>query len=288
VTLLHRTDGDGWVDCACGRRHWGRFGAAGLMLVDEHGRVLLQHRAAWSHEGGTWALPGGARSSEETALQTALREAFEEAAVDPEAVTPSHAWFEDHGSWSYTTVVAHATGEVHASAADRESVEVRWIDLDAVADRPLHPAFTVAWPALRAEAIRRLVLVVDAANVVGSRPDGWWRDRAGAAARLRDSLSAMAAEGVPARVFELPADTWWPDIRLVVEGQARGVDPAPAVTVLRASHDGDAVIAVEASRAVDERPDDHVVVVTADRELRSRVEAVGARVVGPGVVLPLL
>jgi hypothetical protein len=133
-----------------------------------------------------------------------------------------------------------------------------------------------------------LVLVVDAANVVGSRPDGWWRDRAGAAARLRDSLSAMAAAGVPARVLELPADTWWPDIRLVVEGQARGVEPAPAVTVLRASRDGDAVIAVEASRAVDERPDDYVVVVTADRELRSRVEAVGARVVGPGVVLPLL
>jgi hypothetical protein len=98
----------------------------------------------------------------------------------------------------------------------------------------------------------------------------------------------MAAEGVPARVLELPADTWWPDIRLVVEGQARGVEPAPAVTVLRASRDGDAVIAVEASRAVGDRPDDHVVVVTADRELRSRVEAVGARVVGPGVMLPLL
>jgi hypothetical protein len=133
-----------------------------------------------------------------------------------------------------------------------------------------------------------LVLVVDAANVVGSRPDGWWRDRAGAAARLRDGLSAVATQGIPARVLELSADTWWPDIRMVVEGQARDVEPAPAVTVLRASRDGDAVIAVEASRAVDERPDDHVVVVTADRELRSRVEAVGARVVGPGVMLSLL
>jgi hypothetical protein len=75
---------------------------------------------------------------------------------------------------------------------------------------------------------------------------------------------------------------------MVVEGQARGVPPARAVTVLRAGYDGDAVIAVAAARAVDDRPQDHVVVVTADRELRSRVEAGGARVVGPRAVLPLL
>jgi 8-oxo-dGTP pyrophosphatase MutT (NUDIX family) len=258
------------------------------MLVDQRGRVLLQHRAAWSHEGGTWALPGGARSSAETALQTALREALEEAAVDAGAVTPSHAWREDHGSWSYTTVVAHATGRVHPRAADPESVEITWVGLDEVADRPLHPAFAAAWPALREQATRRLVLVIDAANVVGSRPDGWWRDRAGATARLRDSVSALAVRGMPAHALELPADIWWPDIRLVVEGQAAGVDPVPGVTVLRASHDGDAVIAMEAARAIDDRPDDHLVVVTADRELRARVKAAGAQVVGPGVLLHLL
>ncbi|MGH8822947.1 MAG: NUDIX domain-containing protein [Jiangellaceae bacterium] len=288
MTLLHRTDGDGWVDCACGRRHWGRFGAAGLMLVDENARVLLQHRAAWSHEGGTWALPGGARSSQETALQTALREAAEEAAVDPNAVTPRHAWVDDHGPWSYTTVVAHATGQVHPRAADRESVEVRWVSLDEVADRPLHPAFASAWPALRDEATRRLVLVVDAANVVGSRPDGWWRDRAGATARLRDGLATVAARGLPAGVVDLPADTWWPEIRLVVEGQARGVEPVPALAVVAADRDGDTAIVAEASRAVHERPDDHVVVATADRALRSRVQAVGARAIGPGILLRLL
>ncbi|HEU0214610.1 MAG TPA: NUDIX domain-containing protein [Jiangellaceae bacterium] len=288
MTLLHRTDGDGWVDCSCGRRHWGRFGAAGLMLVSERGSVLLQHRAAWSHEGGTWALPGGARSSAETALQTALREAFEEAAVEPDAVTPRHAWVDDHGPWSYTTVVAHATGPVHPTAADRESVEISWVGLDEVADRPLHPAFAGAWPALREQATRRLVLVIDAANVVGSRPDGWWHDRAGATARLRDSLSALAVRGMPAHALELPGDSWWPDIRLVVEGRAAGVDPVPGVTVLRASHDGDAVIALEAARAVDDRPDDHLVVVTADRELRARVGAAGARVVGPKALLGLL
>ncbi|TDC70074.1 hypothetical protein E1193_30120, partial [Micromonospora sp. KC606] len=43
----------------------------------------------------------------------------------------------------------------------------------------------------------RPLLIVDGANVVGSRPDGWWRDRAGAAARLRDALAPLAAQGLP-------------------------------------------------------------------------------------------
>src|SRR5690242_20622060 len=58
--------GDGWTRCAAGHRHWGRFGAAGLLLVDDD-RVILQHRAAWTHEGDSWGLPGGARNSDEDA-----------------------------------------------------------------------------------------------------------------------------------------------------------------------------------------------------------------------------
>ena len=61
-------DGDGWVDCDCGFRHWGRFGAAGLLLVRRdtpQPQVLLQLRAEWTHGGGTWALPGGAKDSHE-------------------------------------------------------------------------------------------------------------------------------------------------------------------------------------------------------------------------------
>ena len=76
-------DGNGWVDCGCGARHWGRHGAAGLFLVvDEH--VLLQLRPKWAHEGGSWAIPGGARDSHESVVATALREAQEEAAINPE------------------------------------------------------------------------------------------------------------------------------------------------------------------------------------------------------------
>ena len=59
-------DGDGWVMCSCGHRHWGLHGAAGLLLIRrdlDQPRVLLQLRAAWTHGGGTWALPGGALDS---------------------------------------------------------------------------------------------------------------------------------------------------------------------------------------------------------------------------------
>ena len=288
MTLLHRTDGDGWVECVCGRRHWGRYGAAGLLLVGADGRVLLQHRATWSHQGGTWALPGGARSSGETALETALREAAEEAAVPSDAVRPSHAWVEDHGPWSYTTVVGHTERPLEGRAADPESVEIRWVAPDDVPSRPLHPAFAAAWPRLRSQLGRWLVLVVDAANVVGSRPDGWWRDRAGANASLRDSLALLAARGVPAAPFDLPADQWWPDVRLVVEGQARVVESTRGVHVLASDRDGDALVADTASRLAAEDPMHVVIAVTADRALRSQLEASGARVVGPRTLLGLL
>jgi 8-oxo-dGTP diphosphatase len=258
------------------------------MLVRPDGHVLLQHRAPWSHEGGTWALPGGARASTEEALATATREAAEEAAIDPAAVTPSHSWIEDHGPWSYTTVVARAQAPVEARAADPESVELRWVRIDEVDAHPLHPAFADAWPTLREHATCRLILVVDAANVVGSRPDGWWRDRVGANTRLRDRLATVAARGVPARALALPAELWWPDLLLIVEGQARGIDSVRGVTVLSAERDGDALIVDTVAASRRERPDDHVVAVTADRALSSQVQDLGARVVGPGTLLGML
>ena len=288
MALLHRTDGDGWVDCSCGRRHWGRYGAAGLLLVRSDAHVLLQHRAPWSHEGGTWALPGGARSSTESALATAAREAAEEAAVDPAAITPSHSWVDDHGPWSYTTVAAQASGPVEARAADPESVDLRWVHLDDVARHPLHFAFAAAWPSMREHATCRLVLVVDAANVVGSRPDGWWRDRIGANTKLRDNLAVLPERGIPAGVFDLPAELWWPDVRLVVEGQARVVESATGVMVHAAERDGDELIEQTVADIRRERPDDHVVAVTADRALRARLRELGASVVGPGTLLSLV
>ncbi|MGW7050505.1 NTP pyrophosphohydrolase [Streptomyces sp. NPDC054887] len=123
----------------------------------------------------------------------------------------------------------------------------------------------------------RTLVVVDAANVVGSVPDGWWRDRRGAAERLRDHLRTYAEEGLPGRPGPL-------SVLLVVEGAARGVASVPGVRVDSAPGSGDdrivEVVAEETGRGTS------VLVVTADRELRRRVEAYGAACAGPRTVRP--
>ena len=84
-----RRPGDGWVECGCGQRHWGLNGAAGLLVWRRARRggsgleVLLQLRAEWTHQGGTWGLPGGAVSDGESPAQGALRECEEETGVRP-------------------------------------------------------------------------------------------------------------------------------------------------------------------------------------------------------------
>lgn len=149
-----RGDGDGWVlNCACGQRHWGHFGAAGLLLREGSGgdeRFLLQHRATWSHHGDTWGVPGGARNSGESAVAAALREAGEEAGVRAEAVAVVGQHHLEHGAWAYTTVLGVATAPLEARALDAESLEVRWVAAAEVVTLPLHPGFGAAWPALRA------------------------------------------------------------------------------------------------------------------------------------------
>jgi len=151
-------DGDGWVISERGAHYWGRYGAAGLLLraplPDGTPAVLLQHRAVWSHQGGTWGLPGGARDSHETPEQTAVREAQEEAGLVAERLTvrTTVVTAEVAGVggtlWSYTTVVADA-GELLATVPNRESAELRWVGEDEVAGLPLHPGFAASWDRLR-------------------------------------------------------------------------------------------------------------------------------------------
>jgi hypothetical protein len=154
-----------------------------------------------------------------------------------------------------------------------------------------------------------VVLVVDVANVMGSRPDGWWKDRAGAASRLLASLVPLTGQVVEAASIRpastastAPAASTGPGgadvdpgpragpvelarIVAVIEGQARRAVLPPELEVVAAPRDGDSAIVECAERLVGagEVP----LVVTADRGLRQRLPA-GSRTAGPGWLLGLL
>jgi 8-oxo-dGTP diphosphatase len=145
-----RSSGDAWVEGPDGSRYWGRFGAAGLLVVSPGFEVLLQHRAEWSHFGGTWGIPGGARHEGESAVDAAVREAGEEAGVPVGALTVRFTSVLDLGYWSYTTVVSDASERFAPVVSDPESIELRWVAVDGVDELPLHPRFAESWPDLRA------------------------------------------------------------------------------------------------------------------------------------------
>lgn len=163
-------DGDGWAAAPNGGAVWGKNGAAGLLLIagDFHSAsldscsLLMQHRAAWTNNGDTWALPGGARDSHETAAESALRESFEETGISAEQVEVLEAIvtagpFEADpkrpklaGQWTYTTVIARTvSGEALDTTANEESLELKWVRLNEVESFNLMPAFAAAWPGLK-------------------------------------------------------------------------------------------------------------------------------------------
>jgi len=285
-------DGNGWTRCGRGHRHWGRYGAAGLLVAapDAAGQptVLLQQRSWWGSYGGMWGPPGGARDSHESAPKAALREAAEECGLDPAAVAVHGVLRDDHGSWTYQTVLAIAPRTLTVFPVSEETKEVAWVRVDDVDSLRLHPGFAEQWKALR-EVLVPLTIIVDAANVMGSRPDGWWRDRAGAAQRLILELSGLASKGVtslPETVGTPALERWFPQFVVVLEGAAKAADvgdPGLRLTVVAAAGSGDDEIATLAAEQPGQR-----LVVTADRELRARCEAVGASVIGPRWLLDLL
>ncbi|KAA8815547.1 NUDIX domain-containing protein [Bifidobacterium callitrichos] len=150
--------GDGWVDCACGRKHWGTNGASGILLArrdpctGEVTHVVMQHRAKWSAEGGTWGIPGGATADGESPIEGALRESYEEANITPEDIEVVGSYREDHGPWAYTTVFAFERPgrAVLPHANDDESMEIAWMPLTRVPDLKLLTAMKTDWPRFEA------------------------------------------------------------------------------------------------------------------------------------------
>ncbi|NMN02523.1 Maf-like protein [Bifidobacterium sp. DSM 109963] len=149
-----RQPGDGWIDCACGRKHWGTNGAAGVLLArrdpnsGQVTHVVMQHRAMWSAEGGTWGIPGGATADGESPIEGALRESYEEANITPEDIEVVGSYREDHGSWGYTTVFAFEKPghTVTPKANDDESMEIEWVPIDRVPELKLLTAMRTDWP----------------------------------------------------------------------------------------------------------------------------------------------
>jgi 8-oxo-dGTP diphosphatase len=294
-------DGNGWAVCGLGHRHWGTHGAAGLLAHgrDQAGqqRVLLVRRASWTQHGDTWGPPGGARDSHESPAAAALREAAEECGVPPGAVHIQGVLRDDHGGWSYDTMIADARWAFPVHAVSGETTEVRWVPVDRVDSLALHPGFAKSWPVIR-DALEPVTVIVDGANVMGARADGWWRDRAAAIVRLHDELAGLSVRGVtslPDGVGGADLDRWFPYIILVIEGAARaaagrlaarsgaGPDSGDGVLVVPASGSGDDTIAALAGETGGRR-----LVVTADRELRHRCTDAGAAVTGPRWLLGLL
>ncbi|MFD5476278.1 glycosyltransferase [Streptomyces hawaiiensis] len=147
--------GDGWVNCSRGHAHWGRFGAAGLLLfhraADGQVYVLMHHRGTDTDQGGTWALLGGARDSHESAARAAVREAAEESTLDPALVRVERIVRDDHGGWTYDTVLASVDRPVEVRPVEGESVELAWVPIPEVETLNLHPGFAASWSGLRAE-----------------------------------------------------------------------------------------------------------------------------------------
>ncbi|GAA1095516.1 NUDIX hydrolase [Nocardiopsis composta] len=240
---MSRGDGDGWVTLPDGSERWGIYGAAGVLLNTpgsdgETPHVLLQHRAAWTHQGDTWGMPGGALDSGESSVDGALREFGEEVAGDLGPIDVSAVHRAARGTWHYDTVLARSRTMRPFANKNAESREIRWVPVDRVGELPLLPAFGEIWPLLRGALSARLDLVVDA-DAVLARSGGSGEE---AVAELRDALAGLAGAGVPGDVLPdhlalPPLHLWFPRVHLVTDAD---VEPAPGVTIARGTASADA------------------------------------------------
>ena len=133
---------------AQGHRHWGEYGAAGMLayhIKDGEVWYLLQKRSQYTHGGGTWSIPGGALRRGESPVDGACREVAEELGSMPRGLAYTGTVTTDFGGWKYHTIVFRSP-ELFTAAGNWEAAEHRWVTAARIADLPLHSGFAAAFP----------------------------------------------------------------------------------------------------------------------------------------------
>lgn len=291
VLLQHRAvwtaSGDTWALPGGARDSHEDAPAAALRETQEEAEIrpddvtVRSERVTARMSGTVWHRPGlDLHHAAEIIRRIRPDQRHPDSTAAADRIPPLEQASTDPVEWTYTTVVADAPHALD-TVANNESLELRWVPEDHVADLPLMPAFARAWEAgLQSESV---ALVVDVANVLGSRPDGWWRDRAGATTRLLDAMG----DGLP-RTLELPGTGdltggfgWVARAHAVIEGAAKRSEHDGPFELHRAPGEGDdAIVALAEELARGPR---RVVVATADRGLRARLPD-DVLVVGPRAV----
>jgi 8-oxo-dGTP pyrophosphatase MutT (NUDIX family) len=207
--------GDDYVHCtACGEIHWGRDGAAGLVLTHRTGDgtewVLMQLRSSSNQHDGTWGLLGGAMDPGEIPVETALREAREESGIRPGQYRLTGRTYVDdrHNGWRYSWVHAESDDLLTPRLTD-ESDDIRWVPVEDVSDLNLHPRFAVRWqdarneltdhaPETGADGGTLQSFVAPAALLWSGNLAGWWP---GSAEHGPTAVGVAVAAGVAALLW---------------------------------------------------------------------------------------
>lgn len=170
-----KSSGERHITCTQGHKHWGAYGAAGLLIrtkgPDGKRRYLLQNRGPGSAEPGTWGIPGGALYEGEPPFLGAIREATEELGVLPN-LSPHHTVEDSHGNWSFTTVVTDAPAMFKPAtdgATSHETAGWAWLTARQIEDHPLHSGFEASWQAVRRSRTSK-PLAKDAADLSDPNP----------------------------------------------------------------------------------------------------------------------